>query len=74
MITSDDRIEYEAKKLVFAYFENIIPGTDVLAEGGMEEMKDRFGRVPSDQRADVFVRFRELLRDRGIEFDNEVAA
>lgn len=74
MITSADRIEYEAGKMVHAFFENLIPGTNELAEGGIEEMKDRFGQVPEEQRAEVFVLFREKLAERGIEFDNEVAA
>lgn len=46
--------------------------TGITVEG-YAEIKDIFGRVPEEDRADVYMEFCKILFDRGIPYENVLA-
>lgn len=58
-----------AQKMFHTFLEEYDRVSTMLTVEGYEKIGEQFGEVEREDRADVFVMFKDLIEDRGIPYD-----
>ena len=61
--------EFSAYKMLRIFFEGYADETERVSDAALEDLKELFGLVAEDERADVYVMFTKLLHARHVNFD-----
>ena len=69
LMTKRDKNEYHANKMLKIFFRGYNMDIGIVSEEVLLALKDKFGEVLKEDRADVYVMFTNMLHKRHIEFD-----